>query len=63
MWEAFFQVAVGLAIVIISVWANIDKRLSLKAKAQRRQLHRRRATDLEAPLEEGVEQVIQEESI
>lgn len=47
-WESFFQVAAGLSIVLISVWAAIDKRLTLKAKAQRRQAHRRREAELEA---------------
>jgi hypothetical protein len=42
LWESIFQVAAGLSVVLLSVWASIDKRLTLKAKAQRRQLHRRR---------------------
>ena len=46
LWESFFQVAVGLSIVLLSVWATIDKRLTLKAKAQRRQLHKRRAVEI-----------------
>lgn len=36
-WESFFQVLAGLAIVLLSVWANIDKKLKLQAKAQQRQ--------------------------
>ncbi len=36
-WEAFFQIAAGLSIVLFSVWSTIDKRLTLKAKAQMRQ--------------------------
>lgn len=35
-WEAFFQVLAGLSIVLTSVWATIDRKLSLKAKAQMR---------------------------
>ena len=35
-WEAFFQVAAGLSIVGLSVWSQIDKKLSQKAKAQMR---------------------------
>ena len=46
-WESFFQVAVGLSIVLLSVWASIDKRLSLKAKAQRRQIHKRREAEIQ----------------
>ena len=36
-WEAFFQIFAGLSIVLLSVWATIDKKLTLKAKAQLRQ--------------------------
>jgi hypothetical protein len=36
-WEGFFQVVAGLSIVGISIWSTIDKKLSLKAKAQMRQ--------------------------
>ena len=35
-WEAFFQILAGLSIVLVSVWSTIDKKLSLKAKAQAR---------------------------
>ena len=35
-WEVFFQVLAGLSIVILSVWVTIDKKLTLKAKAQQR---------------------------
>ena len=62
LWESFFQVVVGLSIILLSIWASIDKRLTLKAKAHKRQLHRRRATDIENAPEKSVEQVIQEES-
>jgi hypothetical protein len=40
-WESFFQVGAGASIVLLSIWSTIDKKLSLKAKAQRRQAHRR----------------------
>ncbi|MSR87864.1 MAG: hypothetical protein EXS69_01715 [Candidatus Zambryskibacteria bacterium] len=36
-WESFFQILSGLAIVLLSVWSTIDKKLMLKAKAQMRQ--------------------------
>ena len=45
-WEKFFQVAAGLSIVAIIVWANVDKRLSLKAKAQKRQAQKVREAEL-----------------
>ena len=65
LWESFFQVVTGLSIVLVSVWATIDKRLTLKAKAQRRELHKRREVEIQsqAVTETGVEnQVFQEES-
>lgn len=40
VWESVFQVIGGLSIVLLLIWANIDKRLSLKAKAQRRQIQK-----------------------
>jgi|GEM_PF-2040139 len=39
-WESFFQVLAGLSIVTILVWSSIDKKLTLKAKAQQRQMRR-----------------------
>ena len=58
IWESFFQVVTGLSIVLLSVWTNIDKRLSLKAKAQRRQIHKRKIAEIQsqeisAQLEQG----------
>lgn len=47
-WEAFFQVVAGLSIVGLSVWAQIDKKLSQKAKAQMRA---RKAMPVEAAAE------------
>lgn len=52
IWESFFQVALGLCIVVISVWSSIDKRLTLKAKAQRRALHKQREAEIVNPTEE-----------
>lgn len=51
-WESFFQVAAGLSIVLLSIWASIDKRLSLKAKAQRRQIHKLREAEIASPTEQ-----------
>lgn len=36
-WESFFQIFAGLAIVGVSVWSTIDRKISLRAKAQMRQ--------------------------
>ena len=61
LWESFFQVVAGLSIILLSVWTTIDKRLSLKAKAQKRQIHRRREAEIEAQRETLKQQAIQEE--
>ncbi|MBI2673882.1 MAG: hypothetical protein HYX23_01200 [Candidatus Zambryskibacteria bacterium] len=53
IWESFFQVVAGLSIILLSVWATIDKRLSLKAKAQKRQIHKRRMEEIARPLTPG----------
>lgn len=47
-WESVFQVLAGVSIVAIIMWANIDKRLSLKAKAQKRQAHKIREAEIVA---------------
>lgn len=60
LWESFFQVVTGLSIILLSVWTSIDKRLSLKAKAQRRQIHKRREAEIETQ-REAEKQVLQEE--
>ena len=39
-WESVFEVIVGLAIILTSVWSTIDKKLTQKAKAQKRQSQR-----------------------
>ena len=36
-WESFFQIFAGLAIVGVSTWSTIDRKLKLQAKAQMRQ--------------------------
>ena len=51
LWEAIFQVIAGLLIVLLSVWTNIDRRISLKAKAQRRQMHKRLTAEIGAERE------------
>lgn len=61
VWESFFQVAAGLSIVLLSVWATIDKRLTLKAKAQRRQSHKRQMAEVE--VDKTTKSLIQEEHI
>ena len=62
LWESFFQVAAGFSIILLSVWTSIDKRLSLKAKAQRRQIHRRREAEIEAQ-RETLKQVVEEKTL
>ena len=61
LWESFFQVVAGLSIILLSIWTTIDKRLSLKAKAQKRQIHKRREAEIEAQRETLKQQTIQEE--
>lgn len=36
-WEMFFQVVFGLSIVALSVLVSVDRRLSMKARVQKRQ--------------------------
>src|SRR5947209_6331594 len=48
-WESFFQVVAGLAIVLISVWATIDKKIMLKAKAQMRQARKASVAPIVTP--------------
>lgn len=50
-WESFFEVIVGLAIILTSVWATIDKKLIQKAKAQKRQAQREAFEAPETPSE------------
>ncbi|MDO8471283.1 MAG: hypothetical protein Q7S49_01610 [bacterium] len=72
LWESFFQVVTGLSIILLSVWTSIDKRLSLKAKAQRRQIHKHRMEEIARPTEQSFgreaqmeveKQVFQEEQL
>jgi apolipoprotein N-acyltransferase len=58
LWESFFQVAIGLSIVLVSVWASIDKRLTLKAKAQKRQIHKRRIAEIQSQAEAPQEEIV-----
>ncbi len=58
-WESFFQVLAGLSIVLFSVWAAVDKKITLKAKAERRQRERRRLMEQTTP-ESEVESVVSE---
>ncbi len=44
-WESFFQVGIGLSIVLLSVLISVDKRLNMKAKAQKRQERRKEFVD------------------
>jgi len=46
IWEAIFQVVSGLSIVLLLIWSSIDKRLSLKAKAQKRQAHKLKQVEM-----------------
>lgn len=55
-WESFFQVFAGLSIILLSVWANFDRKLSLKAKAQKRQAHKKLQAELVA--EKQLEEVL-----
>lgn len=50
-WEAFFQVLAGLSIVLLSVWSTIDKKLTLKAKAQERLA--KKVAETQAPSQPG----------
>lgn len=36
VWESIFQVAAGFAIIGVSVWSTIDRKLKLQHKAQQR---------------------------
>ena len=45
-WEAFFQIFAGLGIVGLSVWTTIDRKLTMKAKAQKRNLMKRQTIDM-----------------
>jgi hypothetical protein len=40
-WESFFEVASGLLIVFLSVLISVDRRLTMKSKAEKRHLRKR----------------------
>ncbi|KND48444.1 MAG: hypothetical protein AB200_01795 [Parcubacteria bacterium C7867-005] len=46
-WESFFEVVFGLSIVLLSVMISIDRRLSLKARVQKRQARKRASIEQE----------------
>jgi hypothetical protein len=48
-WESFFEAASGISIVLLSVLISIDRRLSLKARVQKRQARKRALSTDEAP--------------
>lgn len=60
-WESFFQILIGFLIVLLSVWASIDKYLTLKAKAQKRQAQKKRMAEMEA--NKTTEPLIQEDHL
>ncbi len=47
VWEEFFEIAGGLGIVLLSVMISVDKRLTQKMRAEKRQVHRRTQVDKE----------------
>src|SRR3989344_2792417 len=61
-WESFFQIATGASIVLLSVWATIDKHLAIKVKAQKRHFRKHQQVEVEVP-KEVEEKILQEESI
>lgn len=64
LWESFFQVATGLSIILVSVWSTVDKHLTLKAKAQRRQAHKKREAEIaQKNVEPLIQENVQEEDI
>jgi hypothetical protein len=46
-WEEFFEIVGGLGIVLLSIMISVDKRLTQKIRAERRQVHRRAQVDRE----------------
>ena len=66
-WEAVFQVLAGLSIVLLYVWAAMDRKMMMRVKAQRRQAHKKKLAELstgvetessdQSPVEEGEPQV------
>jgi hypothetical protein len=46
-WESLLTIAAGLSIVLLSVLTTVDKKMSQKAKAQKRQARKIVPSDLE----------------
>jgi hypothetical protein len=46
-WEAFFQVATGLLIVLLSVLISVDRRLTMKSKAEKRHMRKRALVEVQ----------------
>lgn len=53
-WEAFLSIIAGLSIVLISFLSSWDKRMSLRAKAQKRQQTRKLTEDMQSDEETEV---------
>lgn len=49
-WESFFEVVGGLGIVLLSVLMAVDRRLLMKAKAEKRLRRRRERSIKEVPM-------------
>lgn len=62
-WESFFQVVAGLGIVGLSVWTRIDKKLTLKAKAAKRQAKKIAEVETVEKAQEPAEEVLSKEEI
>lgn len=45
-WDTFFEIVAGLSIVFFSVWSSIDRRLIMKAKAEKRMQRKRALVDV-----------------
>jgi hypothetical protein len=60
-WESYFQVAAGLSLVALSVWSTIDKKISQRAKAHKRQTERMQVEAVVRGEEEAVEEEKEEE--
>ncbi len=52
-WESFFEVASGLLIVFLSVLISVDRRLTMKSKAEKRHLRKRALIEAQTSNIEG----------
>lgn len=52
-WETFFQIVFGLSIVALSFLISVDRRLSLKARVQKRQARKRAVIDTNPEIQFG----------